>query len=239
MGSSSPVKERTLALLSFGAFIVFLLVAVLVRAEPSLTASELQTSLWANQLSLGEPLNSVLIGASLYGREYFWIGLVAVMFLFGNRRTKLVALGLCGAFVGGIVFGTIAKDVVARARPDQFYIQTQQGLGPLGPIMRIPFDTDYSFPSGHAVIVSIGAVYSLVTFKRKWVAALLTLEALVVCFSRLYTFEHFPTDVAAGFALGASVAIGGVAIEKRYLQKQGGALTDALVRLFRDGPLKV
>jgi membrane-associated phospholipid phosphatase len=87
--------------------------------------------------------------------------------------------------------------------------------------------------------VSIGAVYSLLTFRRRWVAGLLLAEALVVCFSRLYVFEHFPTDVVAGFALGSAIALAGQAVERRFLVKQGDAFSDLLVRLFRNGPLKL
>ena len=232
------MKDWPLAALAAVSLGGFLGLAFAVMTLPSVTSAELQAALWANHLALGEPLNSLLVGASLYGREYFWVALVGAMFLLGDRRTKLVALGLCGVFVAGIVVGEAAKALVARERPDQFVASLFVPAGS-GPIARIPFDTDYSFPSGHAVIVSIGAVYSLVTFRRKWVAALLTVEALVVAFSRVYTFEHFPTDVVAGFALGSAIALAGAMVERRYLRAQGEALTGFLVRLFREGPLKL
>ena len=233
------MKDRTLVLLSLAGLLVFLVLAALVRGDAALTGSDLQAALWVNHLSPGEPLNSLLVGASLYGREYFWIPVVGLMFLFGDRRTKLVAVGLCGVFVAGILVGEAAKDVVARARPDQFFARADLLSGGPGPIMRLPFDTDYSFPSGHAVIVSIGAVYSALTLRKKWVASLLLVEALVVCFSRVYTFEHFPTDVAAGFALGSAVARAGLVLERRYFRAQGEALADLLVRLLRSGPLRL
>ena len=233
------MKERALVFNSLLSFVVFLLLAVAVKADPSLTSSELQVSLWANHLQLGEPLNSLLVGASLYGREYFWIALVGVMFLLGDRRTKLVALGLCAVYVVGIAAGEAAKAIVERARPDQVYLQSSQTPSVSGPIERILFDTDYSFPSGHALIVSIGAVYSLLTLRKKWVAGLLLVEALLVCFSRLYVFAHFPTDVVAGFALGAAIAFGAQAVERKYLEKVGDRAAGFVVRLLRDGPLKL
>ena len=130
-----------------------------------------------------------------------------------------------------------AEEVVARGRPYQL-VGYQTALSNF-PIVRIPIETDYSYPSGHAVIVSIGAVYSLVTFRRKWVAALLTLEAAVVCFSRVYTFEHFPTDVLGGVALGGAIALSGVLVGRRYLARQTGSAAAYLVKLFRDGPLRL
>jgi membrane-associated phospholipid phosphatase len=233
------MRDRTLAAISAAAFLVFVVLAIAVKTDPSLNGSDLQAALWVNHLSLGEPLNSLLVAASVYGREYFWIPLVAVLFLLGDKRTKLVALGLCGVFVAGIAIGEIAKDIVARARPDQSFIFSSQISALNGPIIRTPLDTDYSFPSGHAVIVSIGAVYSLLTFRRKWIALLLLVEALVVGFSRVYTFEHFPTDVVAGFAIGSAITFAGLMLEKRYLRPQGEALTYHLVKLLREGPLKL
>ena len=60
------MKERSLVFLSLVAFLVFLFLAVAVKLDPSLGQSELQVTLWANHLQLGEPLNSLLVGASLY-----------------------------------------------------------------------------------------------------------------------------------------------------------------------------
>ena len=231
------MKERDLVLLSVLAFLAFSVLAVAVKADPALASSEVQVSLWANHLQLGGPLNSLLVGASLYGREYFWVALVGVMLLFGDRRTKLVALGLCAVFVTGIVAGEVAKDVVARPRP--YLLVLGQNQPTQVPVVRIPFDTDYSFPSGHALIVTIGAVYSLLTFRRKWVAGLLAVEAFVVCFSRLYVFAHFPSDVVAGFLLGSAIALAAQAVDRKYLPRFGERAADFMARLLRDGPLKL
>ena len=89
------------------------------------------------------------------------------------------------------------------------------------------------------MIVSIGAVYALLSFRRKWVSALLLVEALVVSFSRVYTFEHYPTAVVAGFAIGSAIALAGFVIERRWLRAQGERLADILVKLLRDGPLRL
>ncbi len=231
-----PVKDRHLGALALASFLVFVLLAIGVTYWPALQSWDLQAAQWANNLALGDLLNSILVNASLYGREYFWILLVAILFLLGDRKTKLVALGLCGVFVVGIVAGEVAKEVVARSRPWQYF---HYDLNLCNCVVRTPIEYDYSFPSGHALIVSIGAVYTIITFRRKWLAGLLAVEAAVVCFSRVYTFEHFPTDVLAGVALGGAIAIGGYLVGRRYLTPLAARVDDYLVRLFRDGPLKV
>ncbi len=227
------MKDRQLVILSAASLVAFAVLAVAVKVSPDVQTWDLQTALWVNRLFLGATLDSLLVWSSLYGREYFWVLVVGLMLLLGDRRTKLVGVGLCVVFVVGIVAGDVAKQLFARPRPFASF-------GPTFPyIMRLPVDADYSFPSGHALIVSIGAVYSLVAFKRKWLAGLLTLEAAVVCFSRVYTFEHFPTDVFAGVALGAAIALGGPYLGRRYARKYVNLAADYLVKLFRDGPLRV
>ncbi|MDE1858616.1 MAG: phosphatase PAP2 family protein [Thaumarchaeota archaeon] len=229
------MNDRRLALLSGLGLAVFVVLAAAVKASPAFAEADLGAALWVNNLDLGGAASSLLIAASLYGREYFWIPVAAIMLAFGDRRTKLVAVGLCGVFLGGIVVGEVAKAIVARGRPDELLAAVGGGT----PVVRIPLDTDFSFPSGHAVIVSIGAVYALATFRRKWVASLLTVEAAVVCFSRVYLFEHFPTDVVAGVALGSAVALIGLLVGRRYLRGAADRVVDLLVKVFRDGPLRL
>ena len=216
----------------------FVLLALAVKLSPALQDADLQAALWVNHLSIGDSLNSLVVAASLYGREYFWVGVVGLMFLLGDRRTKLLALGLCAVFIVGIVSGEMVKDVVARTRPAGPAVRPV-GYEPPSFVYRIAIDTDYSFPSGHALIVTIGAVFSLATFRRRWLAWLLTLEAGIVCFSRVYTFEHFPTDVVGGATLGAAIALAGLLLGRKYLRRQGGAAADYLVKMLRQGPLRL
>lgn len=230
------MKRRFLWALSGSSFVVFLIISVAVKTSPSLLNWDVQAALWVNRLSLGDFANWVLVNASLYGREYFWIPLVAFLLILGDKRTRVVALGLVGVFAVGIVAGELAKEVVARPRPftflPAFSLQGQY-------ILRIPLETDYSFPSGHALIVSIGAAYSVLAFRRKWVSALLVIEAAVVWFSRVYTFEHFPTDVVGGAALGAAIALGGLAFSRGSLGQEVRESAERVIRPFRDGPVKV
>ncbi len=229
------MKDRSLAIISGVLFAAFVLLAIAVKLSPDLQTADYRTALWVNQLNIGDLLNSLMIAASQYGREYFWIAVVGLMFLFGDKRTKLLALGLCGVFALGIIAGEVAKDVIARNRPPVPIFSMGISL----PVIRIPLDTDYSFPSGHALIVSIGVFFSLATFRKKWVAGLLIVEAAIVCFSRVYTFEHYPTDVIAGVMLGASIALFGLLIGRRYLRRYADAIAAYLVKLLRQGPLKL
>lgn len=228
------MKDRTLVLGSTICLGAFLLLAILVRLYPSGPGSpDFQAAQWVNNLQVGSAVDSVLVSASLYGREYFWIAVVALMLLLGDRQTKLLGLGLCGLFVAGIVAGEVAKEVVARPRPAATV--PINNLGGTTIIARITLDTDFSFPSGHALIVSIGAVYSLISFRKKWVAGLLTAEAAVVCFSRVYVGAHYPTDVLGGVLLAAAIVLSGIFVGRKYLQKQLEAVADALSKALGKG----
>ena len=68
--------------------------------------------------------------------------------------------------------------------------------------------TDYSFPSGHtaASFASVMALY-LAEEKKIWIPALVL--AVLIAFSRLYLYVHYPSDVLGGVVVGlAAGALG-------------------------------
>ncbi len=236
------MKTRSFAYLAVLSFAIFLFLAVVISVSSELDAADLRAAEWVNGFSLGAMLNTLLVAASLYGREYFWVGVVAVMLVLGDRRTKELALGLSVLFVAGILGGEVAKALIIRERP---WLYAAQLLGNGTAIVsssinpRVPLDTASSFPSGHALIVSIGAFYSLATFRRRWVASLLALEAALVCFSRVYVGAHYPTDVLAGIALGAAIALGGHAFGRFYVREEIRTLVGYIISVIREGPLRL
>jgi undecaprenyl-diphosphatase len=83
-------------------------------------------------------------------------------------------------------------------------------------------DTGYSFPSGHAVIASSGAALMLTlyrgSYKKLAVSVGLAVEAVLVCYSRVYVGDHYPLDIAGGILLGVGVAFLFISITKRVEQ---------------------
>lgn len=95
-----------------------------------------------------------------------------------------------------IVGNLILKNAIHRPRP--CWINEEIEL-----IVRSP--KDYSFPSGHTMN---GIVASLTIFfnnKKYGIAAIIL--ALLIAFSRLYNYVHFPTDILGGLAIGIICAI--------------------------------
>ena len=67
-----------------------------------------------------------------------------------------------------------------------------------------PFIETHSFPSSHAANMMV-SVTVLFLFYRRW-GILGYVIALTVCYSRLYTAAHWPTDVMTGAIIGIAMA---------------------------------
>jgi membrane-associated phospholipid phosphatase len=219
------LKRNHLLLLGVVSLLLFVVVAFLVL-ENITQAFDAQLALRLNSYQ-GAAFTTLMVDATLYGREYFWIPVVVIMFLLGKRDTKLLAIELSVLFIVGIVTGELLKYVIYRPRP----FETVSGI-----VLRVARDTDSSFPSGHALITSIGAAFALLKFRSRIVSLLLTVEAAAVCYSRVYVGLHYPLDVLAGVLLGvAMVSLGLVVMESGRVRrsKSLASLFEKIVRVSR------
>lgn len=130
------------------------------------------------------------------------LGLLVVLialFLIMSRRVR-TALFLVVAVVSGSILSTVLKTMFNRPRPD------------LTGIAKV---FTASFPSGHATVsavvyLTLGALLAGTAESRPlriFFVSAAVLLTLIVGISRLYLGVHYPTDVAAGWALGAAWAI--------------------------------
>ena len=120
------------------------------------------------------------------------------LLLAGLRRTAGSVLAAC---LSGAVLSALLKDLFARPRPD---------LVPHG-----AYVLSASFPSGHALLSAL--VYlTLATLvsrqlrqrRLRWhVMSVAVLLTLLVGASRVYLGVHWPSDVLAGWAIGAAWAL--------------------------------
>lgn len=121
----------------------------------------------------------------------FWIVLAAVLLIIPKTRKFGLAMAIALAFEA-IVCNVIIKPIVNRPRPFE-YLDSYMEL-----LVNMP--TDASFPSGHTG-ASFACAGALIFTKSKFCIPA-TILALLIAFSRLYLFVHFPTDVLAGMGLG-------------------------------------
>lgn len=118
------------------------------------------------------------------------------------RGARATAVFLAVAILGGQFLSHIAKSGFSRARPD---------LVPHGVEVATA-----SFPSGHSMMAAVtyltlAVILCRIEAKFRMRAFYITLAALLtllVGISRLFLGVHWPTDVLAGWTLGAAWALG-------------------------------
>ena len=137
-----------------------------------------------------------------------WIILAVVLLLIRSQR-KYGAAMACGLVLDLVSCNLLLKPLVGRIRP--FAVNTAVEL-----LTKAPLDA--SFPSGHTA-ASFAAVFALKTAGSPlWKPALAV--AVVMAFSRLYLYVHWPSDVLAGALLGAAVGWAGAKIVEKVLEKR-------------------
>lgn len=125
------------------------------------------------------------------------------------KKTRKIGITMLGALVLSLIFTNgIIKVIVDRPRPFTYV----DGINLL-----IAKPIDASFPSGHSS-ASMAAAISLFIYNKKW-GTVAVVVALLIAFSRLYLFVHFPTDVLCGLILGIIYAIGSYFIVKKVFEK--------------------
>lgn len=132
-----------------------------------------------------------------------WIVLAAVLLLLRRQRRCGAAIS-CALVLDLVSCNMLLKPLFGRIRP--FAVNTAVELLSAPPV-------DASFPSGHAA-ASFAAVFALKTAGSPlWKPALAL--AVVIAFSRLYLYVHWPTDVLGGALLGAAVGWAGAKIVEK------------------------
>ena len=127
------------------------------------------------------------------------VGTVAgYLLLIGQRAAAALLLV---SVLGGVVLNNVLKFAFSRPRPDL-----------VAPVARV---FTLSFPSGHATLsaityLTLGALLTRLNPSRRvriYFMSVGVLLTLLVGISRIYLGVHYPTDVLAGWCIGAAWAL--------------------------------
>lgn len=135
------------------------------------------------------------------------ITILVAGFLLATRKFATAALVLA-ATISGAILSNVLKDIFLRARPDI--------------VPHLVFVDTASFPSGHAMnsaiaFLTLGALLTRTQKRRAarlYLVAIAILLTLLVGISRVYLGVHWPSDVVAGWIVGAAWAIFCLAIAR-------------------------
>ena len=128
---------------------------------------------------------------SLSNYGWFWLLLIIVLLI--NKKTRKVGIIAFVSFCAcALVVNVFMKPLFMRTRPyDLVDFLIYIGHKPW----------DYSFPSGHTA-ASFASVSALYFAGRKRMAAGALIVSVLIAFSRMYLYVHYPTDVLGGLIIG-------------------------------------
>jgi undecaprenyl-diphosphatase len=134
---------------------------------------------------------------SRVGDGVLWYCMMAVLPIIGGYNGLVVALHMAGTALAGLAIYKVTKVLSGRERPYVFHADQVACAMP-------PLDR-YSFPSGHTLHAVCFTVILCGYFPQMlWV--LLPVTALIAL-SRMILGLHYPSDVLAGAAIGAALAL--------------------------------
>lgn len=184
-----------LILLSLLCMMVYRNFSVFIRFEEK-TTEFFQRQFGNPQMSYSEGfMKSVLTFLATYGSPTF-VSIITVFMglIFFITIDRGLATWLLGVVSTGGIFGIFLKNIFQRSRPAE----------------HLPFDTGFSFPSGHALASTLFFLAILLVFLpfvpnlaiRMILMGVICLVWGSILFSRLYFHAHHIGDLLAGISLG-------------------------------------
>ena len=146
-------------------------------------------------------MDTIMPIITLFGEGgVFWIAWAVILLII--PKTRKIGLSMIIALLLGLLVCNITlKPLVARIRPYDFQLQE---FGREITLL-ISAQHDFSFPSGHTIASFEACTVLLLHDKRMGIPA--TVLAILIAFSRLYLYVHYPTDVLVSLVLGIAFGL--------------------------------
>lgn len=146
--------------------------------------------------SISPFLDKVLEFITMLGEQYVLIlFLLIIYFIYSKKAAQKMAFGVFSS----LLINNSIKGLVQRVRPFNHPNFTADAS-------RIETATGYSFPSGHSQNAAVSYTSLGLTFRKKWLWALVSIIILLIGISRVGLGVHYPTDVLTGIILGVGCA---------------------------------
>ena len=142
----------------------------------------------------------------------FWIGCAVILLFIPKYRKIGMTMGVA-LIIGLLLCNVTLKPLVGRIRPYDYQLLH---FGKEIPLL-VEGLHDFSFPSGHTIASFEAATALLIGNRKLGIPAMIL--AVLIAFSRLYLYVHYPTDVLASVVLGI-----GIAFLANFLVTKGYAL---------------
>lgn len=141
----------------------------------------------------------------------FWIACAVILLFIPKYRRVGLSMG-AALLLGLLICNVTLKPLIARMRPYDYQLEH------FGKSIQLLIATphDYSFPSGHTIASFEAATVLLIHDRKLGIPAMVL--AVLIAFSRMYLYVHYPTDVLASVVLGIGFAFLG-----SYLVRMGFA----------------
>lgn len=123
-----------------------------------------------------------------------WI-LAGVALLFFRKYRKNGWIVLFSLLAGLLIANVLLKNLVQRIRPCDINTAVE---------LLIARPDDWSFPSGHTTSSFAAAAALMYADKKMGIPAYIL--AVIMAFSRMYLYVHYPTDILGGIVIGTLAA---------------------------------
>ncbi len=119
----------------------------------------------------------------------------SIILLINKKTRKLGLYCLVSLAIGALITNVSLKPLIVRTRPYEYS----------NIMIKILKPTDYSFPSGHTTAgfaIAFTLLKERFTYGKQKIYLYVLAFAILMAYSRLYFYVHFPSDVLAGVLIG-------------------------------------
>jgi undecaprenyl-diphosphatase len=169
-------------------------------------AAELRFCRYLNRSSRSSGLRQLFRAVSWLGDGWVWYAVMLALPIVHGVAGLQAGLHLAATGAVGVLLYKLIKNHAVRERPYITHSAIQCASAPLD---------RYSFPSGHT-LHAVCFTVMLTTYLPEWASAVVALASLIAL-SRVILGLHYPTDVAAGAALGGALGFGSVLLGPQWL----------------------